>query len=158
MAQAKRSVLVACISLVFAGQAAAVEDLTGTYDVGIACKALDSGVRGKLKETSEIELLDDGSGIVFINWPGFFEFRTFLVPEGAKPERGGLAGVNCPLALDTLDGVTIAADVKTKVGSDAASLKGTLIVQHVLDAAIFTCKIKGKRVSTTISKFAICPP
>ena len=138
-------------------RAVAVESLTGTYDVAISCKALDSGVRGKIKESSEIEILDDGAGTVFIDWPGFFEFRTFLVAENAKPERGGIAGVNCNLSFDTLDGAALVADVKTKVGSTAASLKGTLTVQHPGDAAMFTCKIKGKRTSTTISKFAICP-
>ena len=150
-------ILALLASLAVPGRAAAVENLTGGYDVDISCKALNSGVRGKLKETSDIEILDDGSGIVFIDWPGFFEFRTFLVPEGAKPERGGLAGVNCPLAFANLDGAVLVIDVKTKMGSDAASFKGSLIVQHIGDAAMFTCKVKGKRFQTTISKFPICP-
>jgi hypothetical protein len=93
-----------------------------------------------------------------IDWPGFFEFRTFLVPENAKPAKGALAGVNCPLTIDTLNGATLAVDVKTKPGSDAASFKGSLIVQRVDSAQVFNCKVKGKRISSAISKFSFCAP
>jgi len=158
MTQVKITALVLLAFLVLPRSAASVEDLTGVYDVGISCKAIQAGVRGKLKESSEIDVFDDGLGTVLINWPGFFEFRTFLVPENAKPGRGSLAGVNCPLTIDTLDGATLAVDVKTKPGSDAASFKGTLIVQRSDQAQVFNCKVKGKRVSSQISKFSFCLP
>ncbi len=143
-------------SLSVAVPAAAVGDLTGTYKVNLSCQARDSGVFGKFKEKSLVEILDDRSGVLLINWPGFFEFRAFVVPDAKKAKRGAVAGVNCNLNIDTLDGAVLAADVKAKPGSKKATIEGTMIVQRQALEAIFTCTIKGKRISTVASQFDFC--
>jgi hypothetical protein len=128
--------------------AAAVESLTGLYDAKVSCKGIEAGSRGKQKLELEIAVADLGGGQVLLDVPGLGDFDGFLITDLAKPEGGVLSALTCPLAAGNQDGSLLQVDVKTKMGSDAASFKGTLVILDEAEAQS-AVKIGAKRTSTS---------
>jgi hypothetical protein len=141
-----------------AAPAAAIEPLTGFYDAKANCKGIQAGSRGKQKLELEIAVSDLGGGQVLVDVPGLGDFDGFVITDLAKPEGGVLSAVTCPLTALNQDGSVLQLDVKTKTGSDSATLKGTLVILDEAEAQSAVCKFSAKRTVTTAPKLATCNP
>jgi hypothetical protein len=134
-----------------------VEDLTGRYEGTLACKEIAQGNRDKFKESIvPLYVADLGGGEVLIEGAGLgSNFTGFVVADLAKSDRGVLAAVQCGLDDVVRDGAVMNAEIKTKAGTEKASLVGTLVVlRSPSEAAV--CKLRAKRVSTVGTNVGAC--
>lgn len=148
-----------CAALAFVAPAGALESLTGEYDGTLSCKGIDSGNRGKFKETDvPIDVADLGGGEVLVDVAGLVvNFTGFVIADLAKPDSGVLSAIQCGLDDVSRDGAVMNAEVKTKAGTEKASFKATLIILNPGAAEAVICKLGAKRVSTQAKKLAACP-
>jgi hypothetical protein len=138
--------------------AAGVEPLTGIYDGKASCNGIQAGVRGKQKIEFAMAIQDLGGGQVFIDVPGLGDFEGFVIADLAKPGGGALSAVSCPLTVSNQDGSVLRLDVKTKAGSEAVSIKGTLVILDEAEAQSAVCKFSAKRTETTDPQLESCAP
>jgi hypothetical protein len=128
---------------------AVVESIVGTWDGVLKCELLADGVTTKTKidETVHIEAFGMGSGHSLHLVQSNLDVIALVYPD-AKPGTGVITGASCLFAWDELVGGMLQGDVKTKAGSDKASMKVRLTL---MDAAVGTarsCTLTAKRTST----------
>jgi hypothetical protein len=134
--------------LVSAVPAAAIESLTGTWEGTLKCRVVTGKSVEKTKVDVTLEIVDSGSG-------GFqaelvstdLLFVGFVVGESATSSKGVLSSLTCGLSYDDLDGATLQATVKTKAGSEKASLKGHVARLGAVQGIASVCTLKAKRTS-----------
>lgn len=153
-----RSFALASGLLLAALPAAAVENLTGSYEAKLKCAGIDGGVKGKQKVETTIDIVDLGGGQILFDMGAYPTGQAYVLAELAKPEQGVVSGLTCEFDADDRNGLLLRADVKTKTGSDTATLKGTLVIFEEPDAESAICKLTAKRVSTVGAKLAGCAP
>ena len=90
------------------------------------------------------------------SFPNLASGDGFVVSAMAKPGGGRAGGISCDLE-DSSVGVSFQAAVKTKEGSDKATLSGTLLLFDGIDAELHTCKLRAKRATTTNPNVGACP-
>jgi hypothetical protein len=145
-----RTLPLALVLLAAAAPAAAVESLTGTWEGTLKCRALNGASVLKSKVPVTLEIVDSG--------PGGFQaqlvstdliFVGFVVPESATSDKGAASGLTCGLSYDDLDGATLQANVKTKAGSEKASMKGRVTRMGAVQGLTSDCTLTAKRTSAT---------
>jgi hypothetical protein len=138
----------ALVLLVSASPAAAVENLTGTWEGTLKCRVLNGTTVQKTKAPVTLEIIDSGVGGVQAELVSTDStFVGFVVAESAGAPKGVLASATCGFAFDDLDGGTLQADVKTKAGSEKASIKGHVAFMGVGQGTTRVCTIAAKRTS-----------
>ena len=145
--------LAACLG---ASPAAAIEDLGGTYAAKLSCKGIAGTLRGKYKFEAELLIVQVDAGNVLFQLEGLPRGTGYLLSDAAKPGGGTLEAISCALEAGNYQGGALHADVKTKAGSDTASLKGTLVIYDFTLSAGNLCKLTAKRTSTTPVKLPAC--
>jgi hypothetical protein len=137
-----------------AAPAAALDDLTGVYDMKLTCKNLDSGVSQPFKVDEDFSLVDVGDGTARFETMGFGPGLAFVLTETAKPDRGVLAGTTCSVRPDSLNGLILRLDVNTKPADP--KLKGTLFFFGNDGSNSASCKFTAKRAATGPVKIGGC--
>jgi hypothetical protein len=151
-----------CLALVLTARpAAALGDLTGTWEGTMACTtSTPSGIyRGK--EEITISLYDDLLGTLFGFFNGSFPLSVGLIPFMSPPSKGVITAYSCAFDPASSGGYTLQLSVTAKEGSEKGTLKGTFISQAVgPDAGAVLCKVRAKRVDTAIPSPmpGACPP
>jgi hypothetical protein len=139
-------------SLVSAAPAGAVQNLTGTYLGKIRCESLAAGgVPDRSKQDVTVEIVHDGAGDASVEVVGFSveAWIGHVVSVGAKPDIGILSAASCGFASPlALSGGVLQGPVKTKTGSDKASIRFVVTVFDEANLAQ-TCLVTAKRTSTT---------
>ena len=137
-----------------ASPAAAVADLTGTYEMKLSCKGQNGGVKGKFKVEDPFYVVDEGTGVVRFETGQYGPGRAFLLTVTAKPDTGTLSGMTCGKNAADLDGLVIRLDVNSKPADPV--LKGTLFIFEEPSSQSGTCKFSAKRVSLKVPKIVAC--
>ena len=157
----KRSRLAgACVlilSVLGAGGAAAVEALDGAWDAKLACKGLSGAAKESYKIGADLLITQPNPEVVNFSISNMGSGEGYLLSEMAKPGAGLLGGMSCGLAVGNYFGFTLNAAVKTKEGSDQASLKGAIQIFDQVGGELYACKITAKRTSTTNPNLGACP-
>lgn len=138
--------LAALVGLVLgAGPAAALGDLTGTYEGSITCDGTSNleTLHASLDATLYVDDANDGHAFAYLNNSGLF-FRLAVVSPNAS-DAGALGGPSCTMSSVT-GGDLLWATVKAKDGSDKASLRGELITTSV-GGLVQVCRFSVKRTS-----------
>jgi hypothetical protein len=145
--------------------AQALDPLTGTYGGKLKCKGYTGVAPSKSTVDITIKVIDSKLGIALLVEAGATVIGApvgaLLIEDGAKPDKGKLAGVSCDVALLTPTGIHFQADATVKPESDKGTLKGT--ITKVIDGKADTieqCTFSVKRTSTTLPVFEFCevPP
>jgi hypothetical protein len=140
-----------------AAPAGAIEPLGGTYDVKFTCKGIAQGVKGSYKFESELHLQALDEDDLRFSIEQLAGGSGYLLTDAKKPANGTLEAVGCNLVPEaSYQGVVLHLDVKTKVGSDAASLSGTMILFDRGVNAGNVCKLKARRVNTSPVEIPAC--
>ena len=140
--------------------AAALGDVTGTWEGTLACThASTAGTEHTKQQGITLELYDDFIGGLLARFQGT-PLRLQLVAFGSSPAKGALTGVSC--AIDPEEGgYTFHLLVSAKPGSEKGTLKGTFVsTSHPDNPGGSICKLRAKRVSAAVPNPApaICPP
>jgi hypothetical protein len=138
--------------------AAAVENLTGTWEGSLKCQTLNSGTTTKTKEDQTILVNDggvEGVTLSLVSTEGVFD--GFVVADGKKAVNGVLTAASCNFGGESLAGGVLRVELKTKTGDLKASLKGDLILMNEENAVTEACTLTAKRVSQAPPKFEGCP-
>jgi len=141
-----------------AGPAAALGDLTGTYQGSLACESTTDveSTRSKIDATLYVD--DNGAGNVFVYLNNSLQiFRAAVVAPGGS-DQGRLGGPACAISPAT-GGWTIRAAVKAKAGSTSASMKGEFVTVSVGASAhsVQVCRFSVQRVSLGDPNITSCP-
>jgi hypothetical protein len=144
--------------LLLASPAAAVDDLTGSWEAKLNCSGIDSGATGKQKTETTIDIVDLGGGEILFDMGAYPTGQAFVISETAKPERGVVSGLTCEFDADAQNGLLLRAAVKTKPGQADATLKGILVIFEAENVESAVCKLNAKRVSTEGTKLVGCAP
>jgi hypothetical protein len=135
----------------------AVEDLTGTYEGTLRCVTTTAGVPSKSKQAVTVEVADNGDEGVTFEIPTVEDRIVGLVIQDAvKGEHGVLPAASCDYEAFDQEGLVARLAVRTKVGSEKASLKGTLLRTSLEDESSAICTLDAKRVSTTLPEVVKC--
>jgi hypothetical protein len=139
-----------CCSLVSAAPAGAVQNLTGTYEGKIRCESLETGgAPEKAKQDVTVAILDgvDGVSVQVVSFSDQ-AFVGYVIAVGPKPDLGILSAASCGFASPAnLSGGILQGPVKTKAGSDKASIRTVLTFMNGANVAQ-SCLVTAKRVST----------
>ena len=68
--------------------AAAVEDLTASYDVKLVCAGIDSGAVGKQKVETTLDIVDLGGGQILFDMGAYPSGEGYVIAQTAKPDLG----------------------------------------------------------------------
>lgn len=141
--------------------AAALDNLSGTYEGKLRCRQTVAGVTTKSKQAAVV-LVDqdmDGSLALDVSASGVPLAGVIfgrVVPDATRPNRGSLAAVECGLDVLSELGAMIHADAVVKPGSAKGSLKGTLIDLDASGSTVRLCTFKVKRTSTVTPPMSLC--
>lgn len=136
--------------------AAAVEDLTGSYDVKLVCAGIDSGAVGKQKVETTLDIVDLGGGQILFDMGAYPSGEGYVIAQTAKPDLGVASGMTCDFDTEDRNGFLLRVDVKTKAGSDKVALKGIVVIFEEPEAESAVCKLKATRTSTLATKLDSC--
>jgi hypothetical protein len=143
--------------LLAAAPARAVENLTGTWEGTMKCAGIDNGAPAKRKQAVTIEILDDGAeGVLLEIVPLAQRFIGFVVAASPKPEVGIVSAASCNFDIPGYRGDMIQGGVKTKPGSDKASVKLILLTMDEEVNAALVCKVSAKRTATAAPAIDVC--
>jgi hypothetical protein len=153
----------AAVGLLAAAPAAALDLTTGVYEGKVKCTGLTSGAPTKFKGdvTVAISEVDDDSGNLTMGVNSLPNLSTsamggFVTEDSAKPDRGRISAVECPLNYTSRNGATVHIEVVVKPGGEKASVKGTLIRMSVGEGESLVCTFNAKRTSTESPVFEVC--
>lgn len=147
-----------CVGLALgaAAPAGAVENLTGTYEGKLRCRSIASGVTDKTTIPVTVEV-GHQNDLVTIDLAGLVEaIQGYVVSAQDKPQNGVVAAASCGFDSQNLDGAVLHAEVRTKPGSEKASIQGTLIRTHPVEYQVELCSFRVKRVSTVPPNLTPC--
>jgi hypothetical protein len=153
--------LVALVAAAFsASSAGALDDLTGQYSGKLTCDATSNfeNLRSSFETTLYLDDGGAGTAYAYINNTGLF-FRTSVVSAPEKPDQGRVGGPDCNVSPAN-GGSFIQAVVKSKAGSDKASLKGEFVTLGVgaSPRIVQVCRFNLKRTTTALlSPIPGCP-
>jgi hypothetical protein len=135
-----------------ANPAAALDDLTGQYSGRFSCETTTPSENAKDTFDSTLYLDDAGAGNAFayINNTLLY-FRLAVVSAPEKPDQGRVGGPDCNVSPSN-GGSFVQAVVKSKSGSDKASLKGEFVTTRVGGSphVVQVCRFNLKRETTTL--------
>ena len=157
------------IALVFAaaplglGSPADAADLTGTWEGSYTCQGFD-GVNFKTGNKDSVLLISqEGSNFSADLDAGDFVYNGVVIDDDSDPQgKGNLIMNQCgtdPFPLEGAEAEMMRMTIKVNPDKGTGALKGVSIVEFVDNAVptVVTCKLKFKRVSTTVAKFTGCP-
>jgi hypothetical protein len=144
-----------------ASPAGALDDLTGQYSGKLTCDATSNfeNLHSSIETTLFLDDGGAGTAYVYINNSGLF-FKTSVVSTPDKPDKGRVGGGDCDVSPAN-GGSFIQAVVKSKAGSDQASLKGEFVTLGVGASPhiVQVCRFNLKRTTTTLAlPITSCPP
>lgn len=157
--------LVCCLataaSFALAGApAAAVDDVTGTYEGKMTCNEIADGFPGKSKRDVTVAVIEEMGEIILDILAGEDEvgtaLRGFVADDSAKAKRGKLTALQCGLSVGNRNGAVIHADVRIKPGSEKGKLKGTVILMETATGTAALCKISAKRTTIDPGTVTLC--
>ena len=153
---------VAAAPLGLAAPASAV-DLTGTWEGSYTCQGFD-GVNFKTGNKNSVLLIfQDGITFSADLDAGDFVYNGVAIDDDADPQgKGNLIMNQCgtdAIPLQGAESEMMRLAIKVNPDKGTGALKGVSIVEFVDNGVgtVVTCKLKFKRVSTTVAKFAGCP-
>jgi uncharacterized protein (DUF427 family) len=129
--------------------AAALEDLTGTWEGTLACESIDDGFRGQVSGPVTLEIDDGGSGGIGLVLPTVGNMLGSYVVDNEHPERAVLQVTTCELTPIQAASAVMHGEFKTKPGSVKATFTGTLIVLDGPGESTSLCELKLKRIDTS---------
>lgn len=143
----------AAVWLAAAAPAAALESLSGTYELKTTCQVFAGGMRQVVKSKGlMLPILDLGGGLARTQYAAAGTYEGYVRAESEKPSRGWLSVKSCHNLIDAL----IHFEVSMKP-SGAVYLKGSSLETVPADGATLSCQFRGKRVSTDPPVIAPCP-
>lgn len=126
----------------------AVGSLTGTYEGKLRCETTTDGVVTRLKQDVAIEVVDDEREVSFDVVELAQLVVGFVIVDAVKAEHGVLQAISCGYDAFDPEGVVARLSVRTKLGSDKATLEGTLVRSSFENGSSALCTLDAKRVST----------
>jgi hypothetical protein len=151
--------LVACaaVALAAAAPAAAIDDVTGTYEGKLTCRQISNGTATKVKQDVVVGLDEGKGGFVAVDVGSLATaIGGILVEDTAKTDRAKIVGVECGVTYLNTVGGALHADLVIKPGSDKGTVKGTLVVMDEAVPLGSLCTFTAKRTSTTPPKLDLC--
>jgi hypothetical protein len=131
-----------------ASPAAAIDNVTGTYEGKMTCRQIASGATTKVKQDVTVDVFEGKSNIGVDVGSVSTAIGGVLVEDTAKTDRAKLVGVECGVTFLNTAGGVLHADVVIKPGSDKGTIKGTLIVMDEFAPLGSLCTFTAKRTST----------
>jgi hypothetical protein len=151
------------LALLTSGPALAVGNLSGTYEGKRRCETTTAGVVTRTKQDGVVEVADGGNeeGVLFevLDAQGAtIEDRIIglVIQDAVRAEIGTLPAASCDYESFDKEGLVARLAVRTKLGTDKAGLKGTLLRSSIEDATSSVCTLDVKRVSTELPDVTIC--
>jgi hypothetical protein len=144
--------LTLALAALAASPAAALENLTGTWEGRWRCTGLANGAPLNSAEPVTMEVTHDGDGIVLVMNGGMELIYGFVVSDTGRPSAGIITGVSCGTINIDIVGSTSMAHfaVKTKAGDVKASMKGDLLLMgRGAGGYARRCAFTAKRVDAT---------
>ena len=140
-----------------ASPALALEDLTGSWLGTATCDVVSAALHDKTKIDVTVVIDDDPTGNAFLTLDAV-TYHVVVIEDPDSPAKGRVGGQECNANPD-LGVDVLALSVKAKDGSDKGTMSGELVVTRTGKAPrVSVCKVKLKRVSTTIETPIIgCP-
>jgi hypothetical protein len=142
--------------------AAGAADITGTWEGSYNCQGFD-GVNYKTgNKTSTLLISQEGTTFSASIDAGLFVYNGVVIDDDADPQaKGNLVMNQCgtdPFPAAGAEGEIVRMAIKVNPDKGTGALKGVSIVEFIDEATptVVTCKLKYKRVSTTVAKFAGC--
>lgn len=145
------------LALLLGAPARAIENLSGTYEGKLRCETTTAGITSKSKQDVTVEVVDSGSSRVTFEVIGVEDRIIGLVIEDAKKaEHGILPAASCDYESFQQAGLVARLAVRTKAGTEKASLKGTLLRSDIDTAISSRCTLDVKRVSALVPDIEPC--
>jgi hypothetical protein len=147
------------LALAFAPlSAAALDDLTGTYEGKMSCDSTSASGNSRSSFDTALFLDDanDGTVFIYVNNAGLFFFAEIVEPDEA-PDAGRLGGPSCGFTFGE-GGALLQAAVRSKAGADKASLRGQLLIDPVGGSGLSSCSFSVRRTTREIpAPIMACP-
>jgi hypothetical protein len=140
-----------------ASSAGALEDLTGSWLGTATCDIVLPAQHDKVKSDVTVVIDDDPTGNAFLTFNAV-TYHVAVIEDPDSPAKGRVGGQECN-ASAILGVDVLALSVKAKDGSDKGTMSGELVTTRTGKApTVSVCKVKLKRVSTTIeTPITDCP-
>jgi hypothetical protein len=151
----RRRLSICLFVLLAAAPAAALGNLTGTYEGLLACELVPGSGKLDFRLETGFDVADNGAGVL-----AFRLLNNGLLFRGAvdseHPDRGRLGALLC--SFNGVTGGNLFHGLATaKEGSDKASLNLQFIDMFIGSQSVGYCTFKGKRVSTKLPAPVACP-
>ena len=152
---------IAAFALGHATAAAAIDNVTGTYEGKVTCQKIEGGVASKTKADVVVEV-EEGKGgfasadVIVDGTPIATALLGFLAEDAAKTDRARIAAIECGFDFFDKEGATFHAEIAIKAGSEKGSLKGTLLDMDDAVGLAGVCTFKAKRTSTAVPDVTLC--
>jgi hypothetical protein len=145
------------LAMLLGAPARAVEDLSGSYEGKLRCNTTTDGLTSKTKQDVSVKVVDSGiRGVLFEVVAVEDRIVGLVIEDAEKAENGILPAASCDYEAFDQVGVIARLAVHTKVGTEKASLKGTLLQQNIDTATSSSCTLDVKRVSTVVPEIEPC--
>jgi hypothetical protein len=145
------------LALLLGAPARAIEKLSGTYEGKLRCETTTGGTTSKTRQDVTLQVVDLGDDGVLFEMVGIEDrIVGLLIGDAEKAENGVLPAASCDYeAFDQVGSVARLA-VRTKAGTDKASLKGTVLRSNIETGTSSSCTLDVSRVSTEVPEIAPC--
>jgi hypothetical protein len=151
--------LLTCSILALALPAAALDDLTGTYQGKLTCDSTNAteNFRSSMDTAFYVDDANDGSAFVYIN-NTLIVFRVAIAEPSETPDTGRFGGPSCGFTF-AAGGSLLHGAVRSKEGEDKASLRGVFVLNPLGGPALTSCSYSVRRTSRSIpDPITACPP
>lgn len=139
----------AALLLLAAEPAAALENLTGTWQGKLTCDAIDGGFVSQFSADATLYVQDVGAGVIGLMLQSVVTFFGRYGVDADDSDHAVVQGASCDFDEEDVEGAVIRLDAKTKAGSTKASLTGTVILLDGPGGATTQCELKVKRTALT---------
>jgi hypothetical protein len=143
--------------------AAGAANLTGTWEGSYSCQGFD-GENYKTGNKDSVLLISQEGQIFAANIDNdTFVYNGLVIDDDADPAgKGNLVMNQCgtdAIPGEGPEGEIVRMAIKVNADKGTGTLKGVSIVEFFdkTGPGVVTCKLKYKRVSTTVAKFNGCP-
>ena len=145
------------LALLLGAPARAVGNLTGTYEGTLRCSTTTVGITSKTLQDVSVEVVDSGTdGVLFEVVTVEDRIVGFVIEDAQKAENGILPAASCDYEAFEQVGLVARLAVRTKAGTEKASLKGALLRSDIDTATSSSCTLDVKRVSTAVPEIEPC--
>jgi hypothetical protein len=143
---------------VLAAAPLAAFDLTGTWEGTLDCAEFD-GAKSRRQVAGSVMRISQAGDVITASLDDLVFFKGRAIEDLAKPEKGEIVFYRCgtdnqPLAGG--QGEIVRAKVKTRAGTERASLRGLSIVEGATRRD-GTCRYTFRRRDTTDASVPTCP-